>query len=156
MIDMKDRFVNIFKENMDKYLNKGPDHMEEIEKVNKNDNTLIVLFIKFIHFAFIVYMVLTPIFAPESYLYLYIIIGPFLYLHWATNNDVCALTVMEQLLTGKKSYETYIGRIIKPIYNVDSFDIKLVTLILWLIAVWRLWSQYKFDMFVKMKKYLIE
>lgn len=156
MPDMKERFANIFKENIDKYMKQGPDHMEEIDKINKKENTLIILMIKFMHFAFILYMVLTPFFAPESYLYLYIIVGPFLYLHWATNNDVCALTVMEQLITGKKSYETFIGRIIKPIYNVDSFDIKLVTLILWLIAVWRLWSQYKFDTLNKMKDFLIK
>lgn len=46
---------------------------------------------------------------------------PFVMLHWATNQTVCALTEMEKLVSGKKEDETFFGQIFTPIYKNESF-----------------------------------
>lgn len=58
--------------------------------------------------------------------------------HWVINNDTCALTIIESWISGKPSDQTFIGRIVKPIYNIKDTQITYITLILLLIAMIRL------------------
>jgi hypothetical protein len=75
---------------------------------------------------------------------------PFLLSHWGLNNDVCSLTVAEELLT-KKIYGNYeeseciTCQIIKPVYNImetkEQFSgfIWISTLILWMIVMFKIY-----------------
>ena len=56
-------------------------------------------------------------------------------IHWALNNDTCVLTLIESKLRGKKDNETFMGRLVKPIYNISSNEIKYLSMGLLLFAL---------------------
>jgi len=60
--------------------------------------------------------------------------------HWILANDTCALTLLECVLTGKSKEETFIGRLMGGIYNVQSKDIWIITIILWCVTTFKLFS----------------
>ena len=90
-----------------------------------------------IHKCFTFFMLLAPFSKNKEYVIMHAILVPFLFFHWLTNNDTCALTELEKFLTKKnKNTDTYIGSIISPIYKLeDRCQIKklkkIVALIMW-------------------------
>jgi hypothetical protein len=102
--------------------------------------------IKIIHYLFVFFMVATPFFGSEILLTQHFIICPFLILHWITNNDTCALTIIESKIRGVKDDETFMGNLIKPIYNahISSKHYYWVVGLLFLITTYRLWQHYGF------------
>ena len=85
------------------------------------------LLIRAIHFLVMLYFVLTPfLVSNKEMLRNYVIFSLFLILHWFTNNDVCALTMIEGYLTDQDEEETFTGKIIKPIYRISSYEVYLV------------------------------
>ena len=102
--------------------------------------------IRIIHYLFLAFMIFVPFFGGELLLSYHFITVPFLILHWLTNNDVCALTLIESKLTGKTEDQTFIGNIIKPIYNMhlESKHYYWITAILFAVTTYRLWSVYQF------------
>lgn len=72
------------------------------------------------------------------FLLFYIMISLFTMLHWIVSNDTCALTLMEQFLTGRKSDDTFIGKIVKPIYNISNKQITAIAIFLLIIAIVKL------------------
>lgn len=86
--------------------------------------------------------IITPIIAPKRILRAYSIIIVILFFHWMTNDDTCILTHLESKITGKPKDETFIGRVIKPIYKIDETDSKLVLktvfFLLWMLTQYRL------------------
>lgn len=60
-----------------------------------------------------------------------------MFLHWICLNDTCALTMLEQYITGKKSNETFIGRIVNPVYNISNVEIQLLTFLLLCLAIYK-------------------
>lgn len=52
-------------------------------------------------------------------------------LHWYTNSNICFLTIAESMLRGIPDSETFIYKIVNPIYNIDKN--KLNTII-WIVA----------------------
>jgi len=102
--------------------------------------------VKLVHIAFVAFVVLTPFIGNELALTYHFITIPFLVLHWWTNNDTCALTLLEAKITGVKDDQTFIGRIIKPIYNahLGNRHYYYVVGVLYLITVLRLYYQYHF------------
>ena len=105
-----------------------------------------LLLIRAIHLAFILFMVLTPFFGNEHHLTVHALVSISLFLHWLTNNDTCALSVTESLITGENTNETFIGKIVGPVYNVNSKQIWLITVLLFTITMFRLKYQYNFGM----------
>jgi len=59
-----------------------------------------------------------------------------------TNDDTCILTQLETKITGKSKDETFIGRVIKPIYKIDETDskllLKIIFFLLWMLTQYRL------------------
>jgi hypothetical protein len=52
---------------------------------------------------------------------MHLLIVPFIMLHWATNQSVCALTEMEKLVTGAaRDEETFFGKVVGPIYKFKT------------------------------------
>ena len=65
--------------------------------------------------------------------------------HWITNNDGCILTLIEAKLRNKKSTQTFMGRLISPVYKISSTEVRLATLALFLFAFYksRIWDKDK-------------
>lgn len=63
----------------------------------------------------------TPFIGSDYFLSMHALTIPFVMLHWATNQTVCALTEMEKLVSGKKEDETFFGQVFSPIYKNESF-----------------------------------
>lgn len=97
-----------------------------------------------IHTLFILWIIFTPFLNIDNnptYLKMvdiHSIIIPFLFFHWYTN-DTCLLTEIEKKITGKHDNETFIGKILKPIYNISKFEIKFITFCLWCISITKLY-----------------
>ena len=88
-------------------------------------------------------MLVVPFTKNKKQLEFYSLFIPFLFLHWSLNDDNCALTSMEKLITGKQdNKDTFVGSIIGPIYNLDDSDIskfnKTVAFGLWMLVMYRL------------------
>lgn len=84
-------------------------------------------------------MLLVPFRSNREHLIIHSVIVPFLYFHWITNNDTCALTELEKYISKKtKNEDTFIGSIISPIYKIEKEKCKritkMVSLLLWCIS----------------------
>lgn len=95
-----------------------------------------------IHLLFLISMLVIPFAGTREHLEFYALLVPFLFFHWTTNDDTCALTQLEVWFTGKDKYDTFMGRVMSPIYNVDdheaSYLIKVVLFFLWLVVQFKL------------------
>ena len=95
--------------------------------------------IQSIHLILCIAIIIGPfIINDKCLLIVYSICVSFIIFHWILSSDVCALTLLEQWVTGKNSDSTFIGRIVKPIYNVTNKHITCITISLLLIAIIRL------------------
>jgi hypothetical protein len=96
----------------------------------------------FIHVILYLAAVLTPFIAPREIQEMFSLFVPFLFLHWSLNDDTCALTAMEQYVSGNEKYETFTGRIMKGIYIMPDNDYgkmsKILFFVLWFITQYRL------------------
>ena len=97
-----------------------------------------------IHKCFTLFVLLAPFSNNYEYLILHAILVPFLFFHWLTNNDTCALTELEKYLTSKENNtDTFIGSIVSPIYLLeDKCQIKklkkMLTLLVWCFTLQKL------------------
>jgi hypothetical protein len=120
-----------------------------------NMKKLMLNLIVILHFIFVLFVILTPFIGNNYFLVLHAFIVPFMMLHWVTNNNTCALTIMEKNLR-KKIYgiepdpdECFSYRLIAPVYdfkkNNDDLStiIFLITIALWLVTIFRLYRNYK-------------
>ena len=73
-----------------------------------------------LHLFFTIAIIYIPFTKDEYLLNLYIIIIPFILYHWATNDDTCILTILEQKLRKTTKKETFFQRLLDPIYNVPN------------------------------------
>ena len=91
--------------------------------------------VRIIHLLIIAFFIIAPFSGKCDMIVLHAILVPFLYLHWLTNNDTCALTELEKFLCNKKgNMETFVGSIVSPVYKIESNDIKILTLLLWTLS----------------------
>lgn len=92
-------------------------------------------------------LLLMPFARKKHYLEFYSIIVPFLFFHWSVNDDTCALTLMEQKLTGKHKDETFFGRLMGGVYKMEDTEanrfFKSILFFLWMFVQLRLG---RFDM----------
>lgn len=95
-----------------------------------------------IHLFFLVAILLVPFIGTTDHLEFYSLLIPFLFFHWTTNDDTCALTQIESWATGKSKEQTFMGRVMGPIYNIDEHEanhlIKIVFFFLWMFVQFRL------------------
>ncbi len=99
----------------------------------------LLLVIRIIHFIVVLAVMLGPFFLTNPVmLALYIACVICMCFHWWVGDDTCFLTLLESKITHKPHSETFIGRIVKPIYNVTNDEIIKATLLLLLIACCKL------------------
>ncbi len=131
--------------------------------MNKNNSdighNILLLLINILHIIFIIFVLCTPFTNIVPLLLYYTIFIPFLLFHWYTNNDECALTLMEQYIRNDMKIkngeepilkeECYTYKLIGPIYNFIS-DYStfsrftyILTIVLWCYVVYKLYNMYK-------------
>lgn len=118
-------------------------------------NIVMLYLIIILHFAFVLFIVVTPFIGNNYFLILHAIIVPFVILHWYLNDNTCALTLMEKniryQLYGKMPDpdECFTHNLIAPIYDFrknnedSSCIIYTVTLALWVYTLIRLYLNYQ-------------
>jgi len=96
----------------------------------------------FIHLVFLIFILVVPFTNDRRNLEFYSLLIPFIFYHWSVNDDTCALTQAEMVITGQKKEETFMGRVVGPIYKMPENEInhltKTVFFILWGIVQYRL------------------
>lgn len=99
--------------------------------------------IRLIHALVVAFFVLAPFTNNQQILTMHLILVPFLLLHWVTNQSVCALTELEKILCGKQhDCETFMGKIMGPIYTFQTPENEDAFVWYGLIALW-LFTLYK-------------
>ena len=103
-----------------------------------------------IHVIFLGWILVTPFLNDRRQLEFYSMVIPFIFYHWSVNDDTCALTQAEMYMTGKEKDETFMGRVVGPIYKMEENDINRLTktlfFVLWAFVQYRLGH---FDSFIK-------
>jgi hypothetical protein len=103
--------------------------------------------IAFLHFLLIVFITVTPFVADNPLILLYYSFTlVFIMIHWYTN-DICVLTIIESKLRGKKIRETFMGRLIRPVYNITSKEVHMLAfgLLFFALLKTRLWEKERYD-----------
>ena len=99
-------------------------------------------FIFCIHIVVLLVGLIVPFVAKRPFLILYSLTIPFIFFHWAINDDTCALTQLECLLTNEPKEKTFMGRVMGPIYSMSDDAAGKLTkgafFTLWLFVQWRL------------------
>ena len=102
-----------------------------------------------IHLMFLIAILVVPFTNDRRNLEFYSILIPFLFYHWSVNDDTCALTQMEMAITGQHKEETFMHRVVSPIYKMEDNEVnnltKTVFFLLWAFVQYRLG---RFDMFI--------
>ena len=87
-------------------------------------------------------MLVVPFMKNKENLEFYSLLVPFIFFHWSINDDTCALTQMEMVVTGNTKEETFFGRIMGPIYKMDDTHannlLKSIFFFLWVLVQNRL------------------
>ena len=83
--------------------------------------------INILHALFLGWMIYVPIWGDDVLKLLQIVVIISLMVHWYVNNDTCAMTMIEQFVTGSPKEETFIGRIVGPVYSITSREIWILT-----------------------------
>jgi len=113
-------------------------------------------YIQLIHTLFVLFLFVTPFYDKyvadtEMYLSLAFMFLFSIIIHWILNDDTCSLTYLESKLTGKSLSNTFVSRIIKPVYNGRNASTMtwIVTLILLVFSGYQLYTKYKFSYLYK-------
>jgi len=95
-----------------------------------------------LHTIFLLAILIIPFTNNRENLEFYSLLIPFLFFHWSVNDDTCALTQLEMSMTGQKKEETFMGRLVGPIYKMPDDDInkftKSIFFLLWAIVQYRI------------------
>ena len=110
-----------------------------------------------IHLVFLIGILVVPFTNDRRNLEFYSILIPFLFYHWSVNDDTCALTQAEMMVTGQQKEETFMHRVVSPIYKMEDNDInnltKTVFFFLWAIVQYRLG---RFDTFIDDLRFIMK
>ena len=118
---------------------------------------MLAALVRVLHVAIVVAFFYFPFSGDDTMLLLHAIAVPGMVFHWWMNNDTCALTLLEQYLTGKDKGETFFDMLFGSIYRIPGWIQTgpvpyLLAIGLWLYSVWqirrrrvlqRLWADLK-------------
>lgn len=97
--------------------------------------------IKLLHVAFIGLNIVAPFTNSPDLLRYHVVIMPFLYLHWITNDDTCALTLLETRLRGVPNRQSFFHSLVSPVYKFRASNVVWVlSLVLWIVSMVRYFS----------------
>lgn len=98
-----------------------------------------------LHAAFALFMVWAPFSGNKTALVAHALVTPFLWVHWALNDDTCALTLLEKRLRGCDDGASFVYHLVSPVYKVEDAAVRAwcwaASAVLWLASVAQLsWS----------------
>jgi hypothetical protein len=100
-----------------------------------------VFLIRFLHVLFIMFMLLGWVSNDPQILLLYIVTSISLKVHWCFSDDTCALTLLEQMITNVDKHESFMYKIVNPIYKIEDDVLsecsKLFTSIFLLVSLYK-------------------
>ena len=99
--------------------------------------------VHYIHLALVILGIIIPFTNDESFLSLYSFVIPFLFFHWSTNDDTCAITMLEQYLRGETDkHNTFVGQVMNGVYILPEDKLgralKFIFFSLWMFVQFRL------------------
>jgi len=99
--------------------------------------------VHYTHFVLLFFGIFIPFINDESWLAIYSICIPFLFFHWSTNDDTCAITLMEQYIRGENDkHKTFVGQVMNGVYILPEdqmgMALKFIFFSLWLFVQYRL------------------
>lgn len=107
----------------------------------------VAFLIAILHIVLIIFVLFGPWVPNKHILMLYIMVIPFIHMHWITHNDTCALTLMECKLRGVHPTESFFHRLVSPVYKFQEAEenifVWLVTFMLWLVAIYKYYHVYQ-------------
>lgn len=86
-------------------------------------NIVVANFIWFIHVLFISFIILAPFSKSIYILLIHIIISIGVLTHWYTNSNICSLSLFESKLRNINYNETFMHRLVSPIYNISESEL---------------------------------
>jgi hypothetical protein len=102
--------------------------------------------IKLLHIVFIAFVLLAPFSTSLEALILHAAVVPFLFFHWALNDDTCFLTWLECTLRGVPVQASFMHDLVAPIYKLHDQGVShlswIACLLLWLAGLYRLRTLY--------------
>ena len=97
-----------------------------------------------LHAAFLAFVVLAPLTGSETLLLFHAIAIPLLWVHWLANDDGCILTVLEASARGVDAGETFMQRLVGPVYKLEGEHARALAWIgtgaLWGLSLSKLWA----------------
>jgi hypothetical protein len=105
---------------------------------------LVANIIWLIHVLVVILMVLVPLFGNKKYVSMYILIVPFLFFHWATNDDTCFLTILERKLRNVEKKDAFLQKLISPIYLLPN-DFYIIIVYIPLVQLKKCYNKIKMN-----------
>lgn len=121
-----------------------------------------------LHTILVLFIITIPFFGKNYLLFLHVVIGIAILIHWIANNNVCSLTLIEyklrEIITKKSvnRQDCFMARLIDPVYDFKknnhslSAFLYLILIILILLSLYKLRRNYKngrlnniFDFYLK-------
>ena len=101
--------------------------------------------IRLLHICFIFVMIITPFIPKINWLLLvmYICTSVTLLIHWAANDDTCALTYIESYIRGVPLHNSFMYDLVSPVYKISDETLRKTvtygTVALTLFSLYRLY-----------------
>jgi len=100
--------------------------------------------ISVLHVLLIIFIIVVPFYPRADWMLLVLHVSSVMTLvvHWMLNNDGCFLTLVESRLRGIDDTESFMHRIVSPVYKIDDLELKSlvsnITPLLGLVSLLRL------------------
>jgi hypothetical protein len=91
-----------------------------------------------LHGFLVAYLIILPIIPQvgKDLLLLHVALLTSILFHWTLNNDICALTLLEQrLFPDTPKNELFMQRLVSPVYSVTNRDVHMGTYLLLLLTI---------------------
>lgn len=97
------------------------------------------------HLALVAFMALAPFSSSPSLLVMHVLLTPVLWVHWLVGDDSCVLTLLEHQLRGVDNTDSFMHRLVGPVYNISDPDARMVSwlgsVLLWAVSASRVTRQ---------------
>ena len=108
---------------------------------SNSENLIAARFVWCFHMAFVSYIFLTPLVAPWIFLPGHICMCILVMGHWITNDNTCALSIIEAKLRGIDQQSSFFYSVVEPIYSKgrigrsqESLE-EVLVIICWIVLI---------------------
>lgn len=136
--------------------------LENKEPFDKDTLSLEIKIIQLIHLIIFLFIIFAPLSDNKEILFLHVIFIPLLFIHWMTNNNICAITELEMQLRKKinsnpdnSKENCFTCKIIDPVFDLNKSEQNNViygtTFALWLWSLNKILLKYEKKEFASFK-----